>query len=527
MLYNMICMDFDERKRRQTIRVIISEIGMLISVIAIVVVSMFAAMGFMISGNGSIEQSGLMQLHSLPTGASVKIDGVDIFPRTNLSRTLTAGTHIVELWRDGYDTWKNEVKIHSGVLLRLYYPRLFLQNRTRESVLDLGTKENKELEFYSGSMGRGFALYALKDETNWQLLDLRGDEIRKTSLDLTKILPGIVEKDNNQDKKIKTNLKDDTEIVQKIFAGKIEEIHWSRNEENVLVRVNYEEKNEWILVRLRDVTKSMNITKTFGMKDAKLFVIDDNMNTLYALENNQLRRINTNDGMISRVLVDNVIDCEGYRGNIIYITQEAGSKKRAIGIYRMDDKGGTVITEVPTEVNKVHIGISNYFSDDYIMYSYDKKVNILYGKLPTYSEDNPNLNDLKTLVENLELKNIPAVVSVSLDGEYFVANSGKEYMVIDLDMGDLYEYEALASNLRWFDASMMYAVTKDNIMVWDFDGANLRNLAESVKKDENVTEQVKILDQYVVMVTANDRWMYYLMQDKNNQIVLTREKIRE
>ena len=42
-------MDFDEKNRRQLIRVIIAEIGMVLSVIAIVVVSTMAAMGFVIS----------------------------------------------------------------------------------------------------------------------------------------------------------------------------------------------------------------------------------------------------------------------------------------------------------------------------------------------------------------------------------------------------------------------------------------------------------------------------------------------
>ena len=102
-------MDFDEKNRRQLIRVIIAEIGMVLSVIAIVVVSTMAAMGFVISSNGSIEQSGLMQLHTLPTGANVKIDGNTILARTNLSRTLSAGTHQLEIYRDGYDSWQNHV----------------------------------------------------------------------------------------------------------------------------------------------------------------------------------------------------------------------------------------------------------------------------------------------------------------------------------------------------------------------------------------------------------------------------------
>ena len=120
-------MDFEEKRKRQAIRVIVAEIGMVLAIVAVVVVSTLAAMGFMISGNGGIEQSGLMQLHTLPTGASVKIDGNTIFARTNLSRTLSAGEHNLEIYRENYDTWQKIIKIKSGVLVRIYYPRLFLQ----------------------------------------------------------------------------------------------------------------------------------------------------------------------------------------------------------------------------------------------------------------------------------------------------------------------------------------------------------------------------------------------------------------
>lgn len=62
-------MDFEERerqRRRQFIKVLIAEIGMVLAVIAIVVVTTLAAMGFFVSEDGKLEQSGLIQIHQNP-----------------------------------------------------------------------------------------------------------------------------------------------------------------------------------------------------------------------------------------------------------------------------------------------------------------------------------------------------------------------------------------------------------------------------------------------------------------------------
>ena len=119
-------MDFEERqqqKKRRLIRVIITEIIMFLAVILIVVVALLITMGFFVTSDGRIEQSGLIQIHSIPTGATVTIDDKTIFSRTNLSRTLSAGNHHIKLTRDGYDSWEKTIKMYSGLLVRLYYPR--------------------------------------------------------------------------------------------------------------------------------------------------------------------------------------------------------------------------------------------------------------------------------------------------------------------------------------------------------------------------------------------------------------------
>ena len=132
---------------------------------------------------------------------------------------------------------------------------------------------------------------------------------------------------------------------------------------------------------------------------------------------------------------------------------------------------------------------------------------------------------MQPLVESFALSEAPEYFTVSPEGQYVVARKDKKYMVVNLDMGDLHEYETPAAALKWFDSSTMYAVVDGKIIVWDFDGTNQRNLGEGLQKSEQ-GQTLPVLVNSAVMVTGNNRWLYYLTADEKF-VILTREKIWE
>lgn len=521
MWYNTVSMDYEEKKRRQLIRVVIAEIGMVISVIAIVVVATLAAMGFFISDRGTIEQSGLIQLRSMPTGATVELDGAVLFARTNLQRSVAPGEHYIKLSRDGYDTWEKTVKMAPGVLMRLYYPRLFLLDRKSEKVLTLGEQGagadaqlSNQLEFYLSSADRNYILYALNDSAEWRMLDLRGDEVKETILDLSGILPGMV---------VQPDGKSSQQSAQKApvyrFEGAIEKIVWSENNEKVLVRVKVADETSWVLVNLRNVEKSLNLTKSFGLQFEQVAMIDSAANQLYVLENQQLRKINTADGSMSKVLLNRIVTFSNYGSNLVYLTpaKESSAKDgvmmQEVGAYRDGEAGGTVIASVANGV-PVKVALARYYGEDYICYTEGQELNILYGNLPNYRPEGTNLEEMKELVSGYALVATPEALTVSPDSDYVVAKNGSQFMVTDLEVGDVYEYEAETAELKWLDDSMMYMVRDGEIVVWDFDHSNLRNLGGEEVKNQ------------AVIITENGRYMYYLVEGQKGTLDLIREKIR-
>lgn len=517
MVDNLDFEDRERKRRRQFIKVVIAEIGMVLAIIAVVIVATLSAMGFFVSSNGTIEQSGLIQIHSMPTGASIELDGSTIFSRTNTSRTLTPGEHTIKLSKDGYDTWEKTIKMYAGMLIRLYYPRLFLLNREAETVMKLG----EALEFYSTSTDYNNILYAVTDSVEWVLVDIRNDDVRTIKLDMSSVLPGV------------------EKVAGKAqFQGSVDEIKWTKNSDYVLVRTTFDGKSEWILVSLKDVKQSLNLTRTFGLEFSQVELIDGTANQLFVLENQQLRKINTNDRTISRVLLSDVQSFACESTNVIYVAtklenSDDGEKKvKVIGVYRDGERGGTTLARMDNE-DVVRVSISKYYDDNYLGIFVNDEVTVYYGAIPSYREKmgETDFSGLKVLVEKTKLSLIPDRIDVSSEGEYMVARHDRQFVVIDLDMGDIYEYKSKSAKLHWLDTSMMSAVVDGELVVWDFDNTNQRILVtsnhNSIKSDDSVTtfSNAELMN-YVPVITMNNKWIYYTVKS-GDEAVLVREKIRD
>ena len=133
-------MDFEKVKRRQSFRVIISEIVMFITVVITVVILAFVVSGYWINEKFEVERQGMLQISSFPSGASITIDNNSPWTqKTNASKVLPVGQHTITLTKPGYDSWSKTINISEGLLYRIHYPRLFPLERQTEIVSDLSS----------------------------------------------------------------------------------------------------------------------------------------------------------------------------------------------------------------------------------------------------------------------------------------------------------------------------------------------------------------------------------------------------
>ena len=178
-------MDPELRARRAQWRVIISEAIMVLAVIATVAVLAFLVSGYWVNSDFKVERQGLLQISSIPTGADVEIDGNSggFFGRTNTSKVLSSGEHTIKLTKEGYDSWSRTIDISEGLLYRVHYPRLFLENRDRSSVLTATTAT-----FATVSPSRAQMLIG-NNTTSWTLLSLERDKLDPRTVNLPANFP--------------------------------------------------------------------------------------------------------------------------------------------------------------------------------------------------------------------------------------------------------------------------------------------------------------------------------------------------
>lgn len=472
-------MDLEKQKRNQLIRVVLTEILMVLAIIPIVVLLTLLAMGYRLGDDLSLEQSGLLQVNSIPNGAMVKIDGEDKF-RTDASRMLTGGEHSLEISKEGYDSWFKTVEITPGILLRVRYPRLFKQNRETEVVGELSG-----LKMFSIAPNRTRLIYQLNTSPRFKLMNIRGDEPKTSELDLSSIL----------------NVNEAGE-----FVGVISQTRWSWNGDAVLLKISYGETIEWVLVDMRESVPNRNLTKDFGLAISDVQFAGDSTERIYILENRNLREINLGSNGISKVLLPGVEKFYAEQDYVGYVGLE--NNERVVGLYHNGDDGGVVAAKLENNI-PAHVAISSYYGERYLSWTAGDKLVIYEGEnFPAYGGDFKRMRKIIDADTGIQLTQ-PLVVNRT--GEVIIARNNNVVVAVDLETKKYDKYEAVSGTMSFIDDYLLCGVKDSVLYVWDFDGENQRVLAKNAA-------------QYPAIVSTNSHWLYYIL-NAENKVSLVRERI--
>lgn len=452
-------MDYERRARRQSLRIIISEAIMVLAVIIMVVVLALVVSGYWINSNLEVERQGMVQINSIPTGANITIDGEELrFQRTNSSKILSSGEHEVKLSREGYDTWTKTVDIREGLLYRLNYPHLFLQEREKEDVYDAtGTT------YATISPNRNLLLLVNKT-TSWTLLNLESSTIKPITVDISKVFSSVSLAPG---------------ATSGLFNGEILSAKWDNSNEHVLFKTKNKDAIEWVLVSVRNSARSINITREFAAAFDDVAIFDNSSANLLAMRNGNLHKINVESRQISALLASGVTDYNFLENEIVYSTA------KNIYLLRLGEDEPTLLEglEAPAKVL-----ISKFYDNKYI-------TTINGTEITVYSKE-----DLEE-VGNAKLSFLPTSSKIGHDGDFVFMKNGTKFAVFDMESLTATEWEPDSSHFGWITNYMIYAVKNGELIVYDFDGLNRRYIST------NVSERFPI-------TITNDRMMYYFSDDQ-------------
>lgn len=461
-------MDPERARRRQSLKILISESIMVLAVISTVTVLAFIVSGYWLNSNFEVERNGLLQISSYPTGADVQIDGDSAWlQRTNTSKILSSGKHNITLTKEGYGSWSKTINISEGLLYRLHYPRLFLQNRHNESILDTTGTITATISPDHNS------LILINDTTEWKIANLDNDKLNPQKLNVSDIFSTV-------------SLAESANIG--LFTGKITDIEWDRDSTHVLFKIQSDDKIEWVLLDIKNSENSINLTREFGDRFDKIQILDNNSSSLLAIQNNNLYRIDIPNKTLSAILIESIIDFSPYDSNEIifsaYNPNQSSDTPYYIGTFKLNNNQSIVIKQTATPAK---VTLSKFYDDRYITILEDNTVTL-------YQQNNPE--PLRTFVLSFS----PSSLRAGHEGEFITMTLGNQIATIDMEALDITEWQTDSDTFGWLNSDMIFSIANGELIVYDYDGLNRRAIASNVSSHFPAT-------------ITNNKWLYYFSDD--------------
>ena len=443
-------------KKQFLIRRIILSAVATVAVLIIVTVSILFMLGYRLdSGNGRLEQGALLQLNSTPDGAQVWIDDTYIGSQTAAKQTVIAGVHKITLKKDKYEHWNRTLQLDAGTLTWLSYPRLVPVDRPVQAVATYNTLVAMQ---FSPDLKWALAHEAAASPV-FQLVDLRATEIKTATLTLS---PDLYSESNVADN-------------GRQFAVD----RWSSGARYAIIKHTYgDNQTEWILLDTQDTSRSINITRSLNVDLSEVKFASASGISLYGLTTDGVvRKLDLSGGTISRGLITHVKSFSVFEENSVvsYVGVDPNdTTKSVVGTYRDGDSAARILRSVDGPDAPIKIAVTRYFGDDYVAISEDKSVDILFGSLPSATQETNSLRQFS----HLETKNPVTTLSFGPGGEYLTAQAGNSFSSYELEhmrgaTGDVSVTEGqTASALKWLDGAHLWNDDNGSLVMRDFDGTN-------------------------------------------------------
>ncbi len=472
-------------KKKERIKRAIIYGMMCLSIVAIVAALMLIVLGYSYNEKDNrLEQGGLLQFASMPSGATVTLDETELGSRTPSKVTADTTTHSVKMNLKGYRTWQKTIDLKAGMIGWLSYARLIPTDIKAESLRTTPTLASA---------------LASPDHKRIALLD-----------DVTK--PTIVVADITSDEvKYKSIAIPEAAITPPTLADKPRSFaidSWSQNGQYLLVRHMYDEgKTEWLVVDRDTPTQTKNVTVALGINASKLVFGAENGRVLYARVDNVVRRVNLDNLTLSRPLVENIDDFSVYRfTTLLYTTKVDDKGQRSVGYMNEDMDNGVMLKSITDDGQQLRLAMGEYFGKRYLAVQHGATLTVTGGTLPR----SDSRGDMKS-VALLTLPVVPERLSMSASGRFVITESADSYTTHDLELvkTDTTALKGVASSprsLKWLDSFMAWSDRGGVLRFYEFDGANQQDITT-------------VAEGYDVTLSPNEKYLYSIGHDASGLIL--------
>jgi hypothetical protein len=446
---------------------------MTLTVTVIVALLLLIVLGYSFNQkDGKLEQGGLLQFQSIPTGATVTLDEMKLSALTNTKATADSGSHFASFDKDNYRTWQKAITVVPGQIGWLSYARLIPKTITPQTLHSFTTLTGA----LSTNSRNYMILHEEADKPEFTLVNIQGDTVRYDAL----VLP--------------------TTVFTAPAAGKTQSFTldgWSDNDDAILVRHTYDDtKTEWILLDRSSPEKSININATYGINPLTVQFAGGGSKLLFVQTDDIVRRINLNDQTLSRPLATRVANFTIYDDKtIVFVTSADEKAQRSVGYAATDIDQPVTIATYPADGLPLYAGITNYFSQKYVAVMHGQTLTIHAGALPTA--------DNKGTLKKFTSQTLPVGAShlqISRNNRFVVVTLADGYATYDIELRK-FDKTVWATQsttprvLNWLDDYMLWSDNGGQLRFYEFDGANQQNI-------------MPVAEGFAASLSANNKYIY-------------------
>jgi len=464
--------------RRQTlVRTAVYSL-MTLTVAVVVTLLMFVVLGYQYNErDGRLEQGGLLQFATVPTGATVTLDEKVLGTRTNNKANVEVGNHTVSFDRSGYRTWQKTIHISAGQVGWLSYARLIPSTVTPTTM--------RTFSSLSGAIASPDHNYLLLQENANQpvfvLVNIQGDTLDYDTLTLP------------------------STTFTAPAAGKTQSFtfeSWSENEGAIIIKHTYDDdKVEWLLLDRGSPERSVNINTAYGISPTTVMFAGKGDRLLFVQADDAVRRIDLNAQTLSRPLASKVATFTGYDDTTIaYATLPDDKSQRTVGYAAIDIDAPVTIATYPADGQSLYAAMATYFNQRYVSILHGKTLLVQSGTLPTAKT--------KGTLKKVTSQDIESTAVIALDmrhdNRFVVAQTATGYATYDIELDKLdkttWAYQPTAQRpLTWLDDFMLWSDTGGQLRFYEFDGGNQQNI-------------MPVTEGYAASVSPNDRYIYGVLK---------------
>ena len=470
-------------KARKRARLTVVYTLMVLAVITIVTILVMITQGYRFNRyDGRVEQGGLVQFNSRPSGAAVYLDGIRLSNQTPSRITVTAGTHTIEMKKDGYIDWRKQVSVKPGAVLWLNYARLYPTN-----------PKHTQVTTYNGmssglpSPKRNYMAAIVKSATPtidvWTLNDATP---KLTSVNIPASAYTAT----------KAGTKESFSLLE-----------WDSDERHVLVKHTYNNTAyEYLSVDVRGDDKPVNITKQLGIDATDVHYSRSSSSQVYMLTTKrEVRRGDLSSLTISGPLITNVRHFSlTYDSTLVYETRLSNGV-RSVGYWTNGASKARIIKSYQDDGKApLSIAMGEYFGDTYVAIVYAKAMTILRGDVPA-SDSNSGFNFVT--INNVALSTDTTELSFSPKQNRFVYAVGGSTVIaydLELDVATPTKLQGTQKQpLNWLDDYHFATTLGGNGYYYEFDGTNSQLVDDDVRD-------------IPMVISNNNNYLYYVANGEKN-----------